>query len=137
MRLTKTSEYAIRVLTLLAKSPRSVISTRQINETLDIPYKYLGKLMRKLAAHGFVTTVQGTRGGQVLAHDPYEIQLSDIVFAIEGNDYLDRCLLGFPECNDDNPCMLHDRWIKLKTEIDAFLYHNTLRDILDENPQKI
>ncbi|MCK7519856.1 MAG: hypothetical protein MZV64_20050 [Ignavibacteriales bacterium] len=40
----------------------------------------------------------------------------DIVEAIDGLGVFDSCVLGFPNCNVDNPCPLHDKWGELRTK---------------------
>ena len=49
MKLSKTSEYAIRVLVFLAGNPGKRYSVNRLHLELNLPYKYLGRLMSNLA----------------------------------------------------------------------------------------
>jgi Rrf2 family transcriptional regulator, iron-sulfur cluster assembly transcription factor len=117
VKLYKTTEYAIRVLTYMAKSPGKRYSTMTLHKDLSIPYKYLGRLMTELAQHGFIKVEKGKYGGYEIKNDPSRIYLSEVIDAIEGKDNIDRCILGFEFCNDNNPCPMHRHWMPMKNTI--------------------
>ncbi|MDZ7843983.1 MAG: Rrf2 family transcriptional regulator [Anaerolineales bacterium] len=129
MRFQATTEYAIRALVYLAKHPEKRLSARALHEALDIPYKYLSRLMSSLAEAGLVSVTYGKHGGYQVTRDLDTIYLYQIAEKVEGLEDYDRCLLGFPECSDHNPCVLHDRWVSRREEIKAMLYETTLADL--------
>ena len=129
LRLTKTSEYAIRALTYISCSPGRVNSVMAMHERLDIPYKYLGRLMNELAAGGFVEAVRGKNGGYRILRDPAEVRLRDVIEAVEGMEAYEACILGFPTCGDENPCPLHRFWKEHKVGILEMLDKVTLADM--------
>ncbi len=130
MVLTKTTEYAVRVLAYMANNESRVLfSAKSLHENLKIPYKYLTRLMTNLAKHGYLTSVKGRAGGFMLKKKPNEISLSDIIGAVEGMDSFSKCILGFDDCSDDNPCALHFIWEKTKKQFLEVLENTTLEDI--------
>ena len=129
MRFQKTTEYAIRVLVYLAKHPGERFSTHKLHQELEIPYKYLGRLMSKLATTGFVEVQQGSLGGYQIQRNLNTIYLYQIAETIEGLEDFDRCILGFPECSEDHPCSLHDHWVSRRENIKDMLYNTTLADL--------
>ena len=131
MHFRKTTEYAIRVMVFLAENAGKRFSVNALNKTLDIPYKYLGRLMNQLAQKGLVEVTQGKYGGYLVNADRLsEIYLYQIVDAVEGLQDYDRCILGFPQCSDENPCALHHLWMEQREAIKNMLYSNSLADLL-------
>ncbi len=129
MKLSKTSEYAIRVLVYLAGTPDTLFSVNQLHNDLDLPYKYLGRLMSRLAEAGLVNATQGKQGGFQLARPTSEIFLSEIVDITEGLDSFMSCVLGFDECSKDDPCALHRQWESIQAGISAMLTNTSLADL--------
>ena len=60
-----------------------------------------------LTHHQIVTSRKGKRGGFLLTKPAETISLYDIIKVIDGPNFLDRCVLGFPICSDTNPCPVH------------------------------
>jgi Rrf2 family protein len=129
MRLSKTSEYAVRVMAYLAREPQSLHSVNFLSEELGIPYKYLARLMTQLSQKGLLRSTQGKRGGYQLAHPLEEIRISDIIEVVEGLGDYHRCVLGFRECSDTDPCSMHHLWEPHLISIRNMVYDNTLADL--------
>jgi Rrf2 family transcriptional regulator, iron-sulfur cluster assembly transcription factor len=124
-----TTEYALRVLTLMAKTPEERLSVRHLHETLDIPQKYLGSVMSKLAQRGLLLASRGKMGGYELARPQEQITLLEVVNACEGLETYSRCLLGLNECSPERPCALHERLVTKRADIRAVLTDTTLSDL--------
>ena len=133
MRFQKTTEYAIRVMVHLAENLDQRLSARILSDKLDIPYKYLGRLMSKLAHAGLVDVEKGTTGGYRIVNDLDSIYLYQIADLLEGLEDYERCILGFPECSDENSCSLHDHWVKPRKIVKNMLYQTTLLDLQKES----
>jgi Rrf2 family protein len=126
MRFQKTTEYAIRVMVHLAANLDHRISARILSEELIIPYKYLGRLMSKLAAAGLVDVELGVAGGYKIVKSLDSINLFQITEVVEGTEDYERCILGFPECSDDHSCSLHKIWAGQREGIKNMLFQTTL-----------
>lgn len=132
MRFHKTTEYAIRAMVYLARHSDQRLSTRKLHKALNIPYKYLGRLMSQLAEAGLVSVEQGKLGGYQILQPLETIFLYQIAEKVEGLEDYSRCILGFEECTDENPCELHGRWVKHREEIKKMLYQTSLKDLAAE-----
>jgi Rrf2 family protein len=135
MRFQKTTEHAIRVMVFLAKHRDERFSARALHEALDIPYKYLGRLMSKLADAKLVDVEQGSLGGYRITKDLDSIYLYQIAELVEGLEDYERCILGFQECSDDHPCSLHSQWVPHRESVKRMLYETSLAD-LENDPAK-
>ncbi len=130
MILTKTTEYAIRVLTfMVSQDNRELFSAKYLHEQLNIPYKYLTKLMTDLAKNNCLTSIRGRNGGFRITKKSNEISLAKIIKAVEGMNSFNACILGFHECSSENPCAMHFVWEKNKAAFIKTLENTTLNDI--------
>ena len=129
MILTKTTEYAVRVLTFMACQKQDLFSAKYLHEQLNIPYKYLTKLMTNLAKSGCLTSIRGRDGGFRITKEIKDISLAKIIESVEGMDSFNSCILGFHECSSDNPCAMHFVWEKNKTDFIKTLENTSLQDI--------
>lgn len=136
MRFQKTTEYAIRVMVYLADNMEGRHSVNHLHQQLDISYKYLGRLMNKLAKSNLVDVAQGKQGGYRITKKLDDIYLYHIIEAVEGLDDYSRCVLGFPECSDENPCSLHKSWLTRQESIKNMVYNTSLADIEDNINKK-
>lgn len=129
MRLSKSSEYAIRSLVYMATSDCTVCSVKTLSDTLGIPYKFLGRLMSRLGSTGIVDVQYGKNGGYRIAPPLGEVYLADIIAVVEGLESYDRCILGFDTCDDEAPCPLHEHWSGPKECVRNMIDTVTLADM--------
>ncbi len=83
MRLTKHSDYALRVLVYVAAAEGRQVSTEQIATSYSISTHHLVKVVGTLGRAGFLTVRRGRSGGFVLAREPSEIRIGEVVAATE------------------------------------------------------
>jgi Rrf2 family protein len=129
MRLSKTSEYALRVLSFMINSDTEMFSAKFLIKKLSVPDKYLRRLMTDLRKKGFISSVQGREGGYVFAKGADTIFLSEVIDAVEGMDKYRGCVLGFGKCSDNNPCSLHTKYAPIRNELIRFLSTTTISEL--------
>ena len=84
MKLSKTSEYALRILIYMAKEPNQLYTASQLVKELGVSDKYLRRLMTDLSKAGFIKSVQGRDGGYTFMKSTNEIFLFDVIDSVEG-----------------------------------------------------
>lgn len=137
MELNNTSKYAIRILSYIANhSDGRLLSARELSETLDIPYKFLTKIITDLAKEGFIISVRGREGGNKLSRDASKITLMEIINAFNELNNEADCLLGIGACDNTKKCTLHDQWIRPKSMIHSMFKDTTLKDLDGEDFKK-
>ncbi|MEO0650533.1 MAG: Rrf2 family transcriptional regulator [Planctomycetota bacterium] len=97
MRITRHTDYALRVLVFLAARPGERVSTESIARAYDISLHHLQKVVRQLGEHGFLALFRGAGGGVELAQDPKRISIGAVVRALETTSSLVECFT--PETN--------------------------------------
>lgn len=134
MQLNNTTQYAIRILNYIAvNGDGKLYSAKELSEKLDIPYKFLTKIMTELAKAGFINSIRGRDGGFKLAKEALEVKLIDIMKAFNEDICGSSCLLGIGECDSQNKCALHDQWVKPKGMIQKMFEETTLHNLDGQN----
>lgn len=91
MRLTLHTDYALRMLMLLALEPDELHTIASVAQRYNISRNHLMKVAQTLIQSGFVESVRGRHGGLRLAKAPAEIRLGSVVRATEDNFALVEC----------------------------------------------
>ncbi|MDX6805743.1 Rrf2 family transcriptional regulator [Terrihabitans sp. PJ23] len=91
MRLTRYTDYSIRVLVYLAAHPERRASIGDISRAYSISQNHLMKVVHELGKAGYVTTVRGRAGGIRLARPASEITVGQVVRSMEGGFDLVDC----------------------------------------------
>jgi Rrf2 family nitric oxide-sensitive transcriptional repressor len=91
MRLTAFTDFALRALMRLAGQPDRVFTTDEIARELAISRNHLTKVVRQLAAGGFVATHRGAGGGLRLARPADAITLGEVVRRLEARHAMVEC----------------------------------------------
>lgn len=81
-----------------------VVQTKEIASNEDIPGKYLPSIIRTLARAGLIRTLRGNQGGVMLARPPEEINLREVIEAVEGPISLVPCMRGPQHCAHEDNC---------------------------------
>jgi Rrf2 family transcriptional regulator, iron-sulfur cluster assembly transcription factor len=134
MNFNKTTEYALRILSLMAADDTKLYSADEIFQNLNIPYRYLRKQLTILSKSGLMLSVQGIKGGYKLAKKNEDISLLDIISA-SGEDFISNmCFFGIRECTFGQKCAMHDKWAVVKENIRQVLKTTTLADLKKSGP---
>jgi Rrf2 family nitric oxide-sensitive transcriptional repressor len=100
MRLSRHTDYALRVLIHLSARPGRLSSIAEIARAYAISENHLMKVVHMLGRAGFIRTVRGRGGGIELARPPGDIRIGDVVRHGEADLKLadcDDCLIA-PAC---------------------------------------
>lgn len=133
MTLSKTTEYALRVLTLMAADTEKMYTSAYLHSKLKIPKKYLQRLLTDLSKNELIRSIQGRSGGFVFSKKIEKIFISDIIEAVEGFNREPSCFFGFEKCALENPCAMHDVWSKSQHDLIKVLSSTRLVDLINKN----
>ena len=118
MQITRQADYALRAMLYLARlEPNQRAATRQIAEIQKIPPSFLAKIISQLSIAGLIHTSRGARGGVMLSRLPANINLLEVVEAIDGPIMLNECTLSPEACEFSGECPLHDIWCETQKEL--------------------
>ncbi|MEK6529950.1 MAG: Rrf2 family transcriptional regulator, partial [candidate division NC10 bacterium] len=100
-----------------------------------VPRAYLSKIIQALARVGLVRTQRGTRGGIALLEEPQAITLRQVIEAVEGPIYLNRCLVRPGLCPRDRFCPVHPVWARIQAIVTQELDSVRVGDLVDASRQ--
>jgi Rrf2 family transcriptional regulator, nitric oxide-sensitive transcriptional repressor len=131
MRLTKHTDYSLRVLIYLGVQPDRHATIEEVADAYSISRNHLMKVVYRLAGHGVVETQRGRKGGFRLARDPQAIRLGDLVRQAETDFAVVECL--DPQggsCAIDGACALRGVLEDAMSAWFAVLDRYTLADLI-------
>ncbi len=131
MKLTPAAEFAVRgVLVLAEHGGEKPVTLEAICTRRELPKQYLVKIFSSLNKAGIITPVRGKRGGYLLARDPADITVLDVIEAVEGPIALNLCQHDPPKCQEYH-CPLRPVWADLQHYIRSKLGAMTLADCVN------
>lgn len=124
MRLTKQTDYALRVLIHVGLHEGERVRLADIAETFTISRNHLMKVVHRLGSLGYIRTLRGRNGGLLLARPAEAIRVGDVVRDLEDDLRLVECFpASSSACRIEPACALKR---SLEDAMQAFL------DVLDQ-----
>ena len=137
MRLTRFTDYSLRVLIYLGLKDDGRVTIREISEAYGISRNHLMKVVSLLTRMGYLDARRGPGGGIALARPPTEIVVADVVRDMEDDLNLVECFCDGGSCAIKPMCELK---VVLNLALDAYLAtleSYTLLDLLKPRNQLI
>jgi FeS assembly SUF system regulator len=92
IRLSKLADYALVLLTLIAREESGSMHTaRELAEASHLPLPTVTKLLKLLLQRGLLTSHRGIRGGYCLTKKPEQISLTEVISLMEGEIAITAC----------------------------------------------
>jgi Rrf2 family protein len=136
LRLSKKVDYGLMAVHYIAFHQHDgVVNTKRIAEELMIPAELLAKILQRLAKGKLIASVSGPKGGYVLAREPGQIRVSEVLRAIEGPLGLVSCYRTM-QCPQLERCNIRRPVWAIQSSIERFLETMTLEEMntLNEPP---
>ena len=134
---SKTCEYAIRACIFIATQSyqNKRVTIKQISEKINSPKSFTAKILQVLAKNNIVHSIQGIGGGfEIPKNIISQINLAQIVTAIDGNEIYTSCGLGINHCSKEHPCPLFSKFHGIRKELSFMLENTNLEELaLDIN----
>jgi FeS assembly SUF system regulator len=130
LRVTKLTDYASLVLTVLAGAPQRVHSAAELAERAHLEAPTVSKLLKSLAQAGLVEAFRGANGGYRLAKPAEAISLIAIVEAIEGPLGMTECSLLDSHCGIQDHCGVRANWRRINDVVADALREVSLAQML-------
>ena len=135
MKVGSRGDYGMRALVYLAalRDTGNPVQIHAIAERQQIPEDYLRQLLGNLRTAGLVRSVRGPHGGYLLARQPEQITMAEVLDVLEGPPEDMHCSFFCKEsdemCSLLGGCEIRSSWRKAITQMQARLRETTLEDI--------
>lgn len=134
LRVTKLTDYATLVLTVLAARPGEVLSAPDLADHAGLEAPTVAKVLKPLAQAGLVEGFRGANGGYRLARAPSAISLVEIVEAMEGPLGMTECSLHDGHCGIEQSCGVRANWRRINDVVADALRGISLAEMLQPAP---
>jgi len=136
MRLTTKGRYAVTaMLDLALNAKEKPITLADISQRQGISLSYLEQLFSRMRKQGLVSSARGPGGGYRLSRDASEINIAQVIEAVDEKVSLNRCE-GRGDCHNGGPCLTHELWCNLSDQIYDFLNNISLGNLVEEQHVK-
>ncbi len=133
MRLTTKGRYAVTAMLDLAfHSQAKPVTLTDIATRQTISLSYLEQLFSRLRKAGMVKGVRGPGGGYKLSREATEINIAEIIAAVDEQVDSTKCG-GKGNCQNNQPCLTHDLWMGLSEQIREYLKGISLGSLLEKD----
>lgn len=129
MQLDKFTDYALRVLMMLAVRAPARVPTSQIAAIYGLSENHLSKVATQLAREGFVVSERGRGGGLTLARPADQINVGAVVRAMKRDAPVVECFGSDKSCLILPACGLRTPLAQAQEAFFATLEGYTLADV--------
>ncbi|MDX2152344.1 MAG: Rrf2 family transcriptional regulator [Bryobacteraceae bacterium] len=130
MQITRSADYALRVMIHLAALPAGARPSREIiAQWTEVPSEFLSKVLQALTRARLIQSHRGATGGFALARPGDEITALDVLQAIEGPLQLNLCLSDDPLCGRRWWCAGHQLWRDAQAALAGVLQSSTIAQL--------
>lgn len=95
--------------------------------------KFLEQILLACRNAGFVSAKRGVGGGYTLRVNPADLQVGDVIRAMDGPIAPVACAAGFPAdectCRDQRNCPLRLLMVEVRDAINGILDHRSIEDL--------
>lgn len=132
MRLSTRGHYGLKAMFDLALNyGTNPIPLKSVAERQNISDNYLEQLISVLRKAGLVKSVRGAQGGYMLARDPKDITVGEIIRVLEGPIAPVECVseVDPAECDQSDICITRTVWARVRDSIAEVLDSISLADM--------
>lgn len=130
MDISRKTDYALRMLSMLAENPGLLLSVRTAAEEVNVPYSFARSIQHGLVQAGIIESLRGVHGGMRLKADPKQVTIREVVEAVQGPMVMNDCTAPNGDCARMGTCCYHPLWAGTQALVRDYLDSVTLDDIV-------
>ena len=139
MKISTKGRYALRLMLDLAihTAEGGRVSIRAVAQRQQISEKYLEQIITQLSRAGLVKSARGAQGGYMLAKQPQEYTVGEILRLLEGDLAPVACVDDTKDaCTRADECVTMEVWREIKDAVNKVVDNITLADLVERQRQK-
>lgn len=140
LKITRETDYAMLIMCEMAlnsASQNESMSASQISGKTSISIPTVSKLLKLLVKSGILSSTRGPNGGYQLTKEAGQINVADIICAIEGPVSINNCATDEHECDRSQGCTLAPHWVRINDAVFRALSSVLLSDLMLPIAQRI
>jgi len=136
LRLSKFADYGTQVMAYMAKD-RAVHSASEVSAGLGIAIPTVSKILKMLVRENLVASSLGAKGGYMLARNPSDISIAEIINAMDGPISITECSSTTTSCERESTCSTRSNWQGINHIIHDALDKVNLAQMIAPMPQVV
>ena len=133
LRLSKLADYGTQVMTYMARD-HAVHSASEVSAGLGIAAPTVSKILKMLVRKNLVDSLMGAKGGYMLARQPEDISIAEIIDAMDGPISITECS-STSTCERESFCSTRSNWQGINHIILDALEKVNLAEMIAPKPQ--
>jgi Rrf2 family protein len=127
------TEYALRglIYIMLQNTKEKRPGTEEVSREIGAPQFFTAKILQRLVKNGFLESIKGKGGGFYFDPEKPDLPLKKLIIAIEGDRSFSGCIIGLKNCNEQNPCPLHEKYAPIRSAINEMISEETVQSLAD------
>jgi FeS assembly SUF system regulator len=132
LRISKLADYGTVLMTYLAKHQANLHTAKTIASNTQITLPMVSKILKQLTQAGLLTSARGAQGGYSLAKTPHDINVMQIISALDGNMALTDCSSSVSGCSLELICAISHNWRLINQVVSNALTTISLAELADD-----
>jgi Rrf2 family protein len=136
MKLSTRGDYAVRALLELSTFEGEAMPLSELAERTRIPSKYLEQILMRLRTARVVRGKRGARGGYMIARDPQQVTVGEVIRAMDGPLAPSLCASQSAHaacpayrCPSEESCVMRGLWAEVRDAIAGIVDTTTFGDL--------
>jgi len=130
LRVSKLIDYGTLMLAHMAQSPERVFSASELAATLGLGQPVVRKILKILGQRALLTSSRGAHGGYVLARPASQINLAQVIDALEDQPFgLTECTAVPGTCRIEPDCHMRINWQRINVMVRRTLEGVSIADM--------
>lgn len=130
---SKACEYGIRAVIMIEVNSRNgkKIGIKDICKGINAPEHFTAKILQNLSKLAIVNSTKGPNGGFFIEENR-DINLLEIVLAIDGDKIVTGCGIGIKECSETRPCPIHNEFKPIRENLKRVLEKTSVKQVTED-----
>ena len=127
----KETEYALRALVYIQRCNGEQYrpGIAGIASATGTPQPFIAQILHKLVRQNVVSSSKGRGGGFFFDPSKPDLSLKNLINLIEGDKIFTGCGFGLKQCDEENPCPLHEHYSAIRNEINSLVTKETIQSL--------
>ena len=137
LKMSKMADYGTVILTTMVRDPALIQSATGIAALIRVPVPTVSKILKILTREGLVVSLRGAKGGYMLARQPSQISISQIIQAMDGPIGMTECSITPGLCTQESDCPVRANWQRVNRVVLNALDQISLEQMLQPVPEMV
>lgn len=128
LRISKMTDYGILAMVELGRDG-GILSAQRLSERIHVETPTVSKVLKLLAQAGLVRSSRGANGGYQVARSAGEINVAEVIAAIEGPIAMTECSVEQGLCSVEHSCSMRSNWQRISLAVSDALQKVSLAEM--------